>query len=65
MTWYKIIKVIKFWWLDNGPRVKEKNFFDKEKQFNLFRDYPQALTDEEKEILITKIHIGLIFLKEN
>lgn len=67
MTWYKNNKGDKIWWLDNGPRVKGKRIFsfDKEKQFNLFRDYPQALTDEEKKFLITKIHIGLIFLKEN
>lgn len=52
MTWYKNNKGDKIWWLDNGPRVKGKRIFsfDKEKQFNLFRDYPQALTDEEKEI---------------
>lgn len=39
------------WWVDNLETVGEFLFsFDKKKIFNLFRDYPDALTDNQKEI---------------
>ena len=40
------------WWLDNGEESKgEFAFsFDKKKTYNLFADYPHALTPEEKAI---------------
>lgn len=38
-------------WIENSDSVGEMLFtFDGEKTFNLFRDYPYALTKEEKEI---------------
>jgi len=38
-------------WIENSDSVGEMLFtFDGEKIFNLFRDYPYALTKEEKEI---------------
>ena len=38
-------------WLRNPKRKGEFLFtFDGERIFNLFRDYPHELTDEEKEI---------------
>lgn len=41
----------KIWWLDNDETVGEWVFsFDKKKKFNLFRDYPDKLTNEEKEL---------------
>lgn len=39
------------WWVDNSGTVGEFLFsFDKGKIFNLFRDYPHELTDQQKEI---------------
>ena len=42
----------KIWWVDNGGDVKGEMVFsfDKNKLYNLFRDYPQNLSKEEKEI---------------
>lgn len=50
--WYKDNETDQIWWLDNGnERVGEFVFsFDKKKTYNLFADYPQKLTKEEKEI---------------
>ena len=44
-------KTDKVWWLD-GPGYKGDMIFsfDRKKRFNLFQDYPNALTPEEKEI---------------
>ena len=40
------------WWVDNGGDVKGEMVFsfDKKKLYNLFKDYPQNLSKEEKEI---------------
>lgn len=48
---YKENDTDKVWWLDN-PEVKGEFVFsfDKKKTFNLFADYPHALTKEQKEI---------------
>lgn len=42
----------KIWWVNNiGETVGEFLFtFDKEKIYNMFRDYPDAMTPEEVEI---------------
>lgn len=41
----------KIWWKEDLDKIGEFIFsFDKKKEYNLFRDYPQALTKEEKEI---------------
>lgn len=41
----------KIWWLDNPDKVGEWIFsFDKKELFNMFADYPHALTKEQKEI---------------
>lgn len=46
----------KIYWIDNIGIIGEFLFtFDKKKIYNLFRDYPQKLTNEEK----------IIFDKEN
>lgn len=45
------LKKLKFAWIENPDRVGERLFtFDGEKVFNLFRDYPHALSSEEKEL---------------
>lgn len=39
------------WWVDTPDRVGEWLFtFDKQKIYNMFRDYPHKLTVEEKEV---------------
>lgn len=49
--WYKNKPDDKIWWLDNRETIGEWVFsFDKEKEFNMFRDYPHALTAEQKKI---------------
>lgn len=48
---YKNKKDNKVWWVDNYDVVGEHLFsFDRIKVYNLFRDYPHALTAEEKEV---------------
>ena len=49
---YKENKNDKIWWLDNGSEVKGEFIFtfDKKKLFNMFADYPDKLTKEQKEI---------------
>lgn len=51
MGWYKNNPDDKIWWLNN-PEVKGKWVFsfDKKTEFNMFRDYPYALTSEQKKI---------------
>ena len=42
---------LNFRWLDNPEKVGERLFtFDEKTVFNLFQDYPQALTEEQKRI---------------
>lgn len=48
---YKENATDKIWWVDNLDTVGEVLFsFDQKKIFNMFRDYPYELTDEQKEI---------------
>ncbi len=48
---YKKNDVDKIWWVDNKEQVGEHLFsFDKKKIYNLFKDYPYELSNEEKEI---------------
>lgn len=50
-NWYKNKPTDKIWWLDNPNKVGEWLFsFDKKKTFNMFADYPHALTKEQKAI---------------
>ena len=51
-NWYKNNPDDKIWWLDNtDEKIGVWIFsFDKEKQFNMFEDYPFNLTPEQKEI---------------
>ncbi len=42
---------LKFTWIENPDTVGEMLFtFDGKKIFNLFRDYPYALTPEQKKL---------------
>nr|DAS75253.1 MAG TPA: hypothetical protein [Caudoviricetes sp.] len=48
---YKENKNSKIWWIDHIDYVGEYLFsFDKKNIYNLFSDYPNKLTKEEKEI---------------
>ena len=48
---YKNKPTDKVYWVDNIGTIGEFLFsFDKKKIYNLFRDYPQKLTAEEKRI---------------
>lgn len=48
--WYKNNPDDKIWWVDNSETVGEWLFsFDKKHIFNMFRDYPHELTDEQKK----------------
>jgi hypothetical protein len=51
-NWYKNNDNAKIWWLDNGDERKGEFIFsfDKNKKYNLFQDYPQNLTPQEKDI---------------
>ena len=51
-NWYKNNDNDKIWWLDNGDERKGEFIFsfDKNKKYNLFQDYPQNLTPQEKDI---------------
>lgn len=51
-NWYKNENTDKIWWLDNGDDTTGEWIFsfDKKKTYNMFADYPYALTAEEKEI---------------
>lgn len=48
---YKKISKDKIYWIDNDGIIGELWFsFDKNKIYNLFKDYPKNLTLEEKQI---------------
>lgn len=48
---YKENRKDKIWWVDTSDRNGIWEFsFDKKTVFNMFRDYPHALTPEQKEI---------------
>lgn len=56
MTFYKNDDNDKIWWVDNPDEIGVWKFsFDKKTVFNMFQDYPKALTPEQK----------MIFDKEN
>ena len=50
--WYKQDENDSIWWLDNAAEKKGEFIFsfDKEKKYNLFLDYPDKLTAEQKRI---------------
>lgn len=49
--WFKNNPNDKIWWLDDPGRKGEWAFsFDKKIEFNMFSDYPHALTSEQNKI---------------
>lgn len=64
-NWYKNKPTDKIWWLDNPNKVGEWVFsFDKKKTFNMFADYPHALTKEQKAIFDTENPYWKDFFKD-
>lgn len=50
-NWYKNNETDKIWWKETPDYVGEWLFsFDKKKVFNMFSDYPNKLTREQREI---------------
>lgn len=51
-NFYKKEDANKIWWVDNGMDVKGELLFsfDRQKVYNLFRDYPWKLSAEEKAV---------------
>lgn len=51
MNFYKKNPEDTIWWVEN-PGIKGEHLFtfDKNKIYNLFKDYPHNLTKEEKEM---------------
>ena len=60
-NFYKNNETDKIFWVDNVEDVGVWLFsFDKEKIFNMFEDYPQELTKDQKEIFDKEIGGRLI-----
>lgn len=56
---------LKFEWIENPERIGERLFtFDGKQIFNLFRDYPHALTTEQKKIFDEKNPYWADFFKD-
>lgn len=56
---------LKFAWIDNPDVIGEMLFtFDGEKVFNLFRDYPHALSEKEKQIFDSENPYWAEFFKD-
>ena len=54
-----------FTWVDNPDRIGEMLFtFDGKQIFNLFRDYPYALTEEQQHIFDTANPYWAEFFKD-
>lgn len=48
--WFKRNETDKVWWLTNSDFGEFVFSFDQQQKFNLFRDYPHALSEKELEI---------------
>lgn len=50
-NWYKNNETDKIWWKETPDYVGEWLFsFDKKEVFNMFSDYPNKLTKEQREV---------------
>lgn len=55
----------KIWWVEDHEKVGEWLFsFDKKHIFNMFRDYPHELTDEQKKIFDEENPYWVDFFKD-
>lgn len=58
-------KYYNFTWIDNPEKIGEMLFtFDGKQVFNLFRDYPHALTAEQKQIFDSENPYWAEFFKD-
>ena len=48
--WYKNEETDKIWWKETGTVGEWVFSFDKEKEYNMFADYPHKLTIEQKKV---------------
>lgn len=65
MLFYKQNKTDQIWWVDTSEWDGYFLFsFDRKKVFNLFSDYPQKLTAEQKEIFDRENPFWADFFKE-
>lgn len=56
---------LKFEWLDNSDSIGEMEFtFDGKQVFSLFRDYPHALTEEQKALFDAENPFWADFFKD-
>lgn len=63
--WTKNNPKDKVWWATDTDRYGQFIFsFDKKKKFNLFADYPHALTKEQKEIFDKENPYWVEFFKD-
>ena len=62
---YKNEPTDKVWWKDTPDTIGEFVFsFDREKEYNLFRDYPDALTAKEKKLFDAENPFWADFFKD-
>lgn len=65
MDFYKKNKTDKIYWAETPDTVGEFLFsFDKKQVFNLFADYPDKLTPEQKEIFVAENPYWANFFKD-
>ena len=64
-VFYKNKESDKVYWVDNDEQIGVYEFsFDQEKIFNLFEDYPNKLTPEQKRIFDTENPYWANFFKD-
>lgn len=63
--WRKKKDSDRIWWLEGTGRIGEWIFsFDKVHKFNMFRDYPYKLTEEQKAIFNKENPYWVDFFKD-
>ncbi|KXA10061.1 DUF7675 family protein [Finegoldia magna] len=62
--WYKNKETDLIWWKESDKIGVWEFSFDKIKIFNMFRDYPHELSDEEKDIFDRENPYWKDFFKE-
>lgn len=64
-NWYKNEESDSIWWKETFDTVGEFVFsFDRQKEFNLFADYPKKLTEREKQIFDAENPFWANFFKD-
>ncbi len=63
-VWYKEHPEDRIWWLESDTAGDFVFSFDKKRTFSLFRDYPEALSAQQKEIFDRENPYWADFFKE-